>query len=664
MKPAKKIALLGFDCALTNLVRKHIAEGIAPNFKKVFENGTVADNCLVPFPTITPPNWTVMATGAWPGTNNVTDFWRHVPGTTPEGANTHSSFNWDYVASESIWEAAETIGKKSIILNYPMSFNAQKKLKHGVVVGGGSLTPGVYMDTQVTSDYKGIERDPAMPQSFTFCEDVLISTDIYANNSVRVKFTDAKDWLNVPDMGDDPLEATYEMPFTNSIFNIGTTYATWHVLVRDMGAGYGVVSLSPSKDFNDAFFTIKLGEWAPAFNAEGVLEKGGTKTIRLKAKLVSMTSEAESFRLYITHGMNLDGEVWCCPPEKASAMNKGDNVSTNNTGMRCMGAGWYDKDTWLEQVGIHYDWLGDTAESLLASGDWDILYSHAHPTDYIYHVLMSDLDPGTCSSPEAHAKAWELHRELYRHADRYLGRLLKMFDDDTLVVLVSDHGATPDGPYVDMRDVLGKVGLTSMQETEEPAWLAALGGINSAMKANFSKLGQRVDTARSKAIPQRSIFVYVNLQGRDPEGCVPPEDYKKVQREIIDALMAYKHPDTGKCPFMLALPKQEAEMLGLWGDQVGDVVFAVWPEYSGQHGPILPTSAYGIGTLRTLCVYYGPELGIRKGFDMQRRCNIVDLVPTFCYLTGWPLPRDVEGSVVYQIMEDPNFRPEPIRAKS
>lgn len=67
MKAAKKIALLGFDCALTNLVRKHIAEGIAPNFKKIFENGTVAENCLVPFPTITPPNWTVMATGAWLG---------------------------------------------------------------------------------------------------------------------------------------------------------------------------------------------------------------------------------------------------------------------------------------------------------------------------------------------------------------------------------------------------------------------------------------------------------------------------------------------------------------------------------------------------------------------------------------------------------------------
>ena len=55
MKSPKKIALLGFDCALTSLVRKHIDEGIAPNFKKVFEGGTVSENCLVPYPTITPP---------------------------------------------------------------------------------------------------------------------------------------------------------------------------------------------------------------------------------------------------------------------------------------------------------------------------------------------------------------------------------------------------------------------------------------------------------------------------------------------------------------------------------------------------------------------------------------------------------------------------------
>ncbi len=654
MKSPEKIALLGFDCALTHLVRKHIEEGICPNFKKIFENGTVAENCLVPFPTITPPNWTAMATGAWPGTNNITDFWRHLPGTTPEGANTHSCFNWDHVASESIWEAAEAIGKKSVILNFPMSYNAHKKLKNGVVVGGASLTPGVFLDADFVAQYKNQPRTPDV--KYTFCEDTLISTDHFPGNLARVKFVKAEDWKNVPDMGEYPLEATFQMPFSHSLYNNTTTYTTWYLLVRDMDDnGYNTVTLSPSKDFSQAFFSIKQGEWSHAFNAEGVLENGGTTPIRLMAKLIKMNEDAEDFRLYLTHAISLSGEAWCFPPEKASKLNTGNNVPTNNTGMLNLTLGWYDLDTWLEQIGIHYDWLGDAAEALMADpADWDIFYSHAHPTDYIYHVLMTELDPNTCSSKQSYEKAWQLHQLLYTFADRYLGRLLKIFDDKTLVVLISDHGAVADGPRIDMMEVLRQADMCHQIEVEMPEGLDAL---PANIRGSFAKLSMRVDTSRSRAIPQRTCYVYVNLKGRDPEGIVEPEDYEKVQREIIDVLMTYVDPATGKRPFCLALPKKEAMMMGLWGEQCGDVVYAQWPEFNAQHGPMLPAAEYGLGTLKTLCVFYGPQIGIKQGFNMQRVCNLVDLVPTFCYLTGWPLPKTTEGAVVYQIMEDINFRP-------
>lgn len=653
MKAPKKITLLGFDCALTNLVRQHINEGICPNFQKIFGGGTVAENCHVPYPTITPPNWTVMATGAWPGTNNITDFWRHIPGTSPEGANTHNCFNWEYVASESIWEAAEKAGKKSVVLNYPMSYNAHKKLKNGVVVGGGALTTGVFMDSTVVANLKGIERTPDMNTHYSFCDDLLVATDTYPGNSVKIKFESAEGWTNVDDIGDDPLEASFVQPFTSSVFAIKPV--TWYILVRDLGKGYDTVTLSPTKDFKDAFFTIKTGEWAPACDADGLLADGSVKKIRIKPKLLSMDEDsAESFRLLIPHAINTDGDLWCFPKERAAMLNKGDNISTNNTCMFGLSMNWIDLDTWMEFIGIHYDWLGDTAEALLGTGDWDIFYSHAHPTDYIYHVLMTDLDPTTCSSQKAHDKAWDCHRILYKHADRYLGRLLKLFDDDTLITLISDHGATPDGPFISPITILTEAGLTTMQEVEMPAWAAEY---PENIRSAFTNLVQKIDAKNSRALPERCCYVYVNLKGRDPEGIVEPEDYEKVQREIIHALLDYVEPKTGERPVCLAVTKREAALLGLWGEQCGDVVYAVWPEFSAQHGNILPTAAYGIGDLRTLCVFYGPKLGIKQGFSMERRCNLVDLVPTYCYLTGWPVPKDVEGSVIYQILENPNFRP-------
>ncbi|MBL7212763.1 MAG: alkaline phosphatase family protein [Desulfobacteraceae bacterium] len=650
MVSPKKVAVLGFDCALTPLVDKHIEEGILPNFAKVFKNGVVCDNCLVPYPTITPPNWTSIATGAWPGTHQVTDFWRHEPGTTPDGAHTHSNFNWDNVEAESIWEAAEKAGKKCVVMNYPTSYNVHKKLKNSVVVGGAALTPGVFMDEDLAAKIMGVERKPGTSFKYSFCSQTMVSTEPYPMG-VKVELVDAEGWTNVDDLGDDPLEFSFRHPFTDTVFDPEPT--TWHVLVRDPGEGYEDLTLSPSKDFSQAFCTVKNGAWSKAANAVIQLKDGSSKEIRFMVKAIKIEGDASEVTFYVTHALPTDGTYWCHPNQAAARLNKGDNVATNNAGYFNLALGWIDEKTWLEIVSIHYDWLGDTAEALLGEGDWDVFFMHSHPTDYIYHHLMTDLDPNTCASPERYEEAWDIHRELYRRADRYLGRLLDLMDDDTLVILISDHGATPDGPGVNTYRVLNEAGLSYKHKVEDAEWLQSL---PANVRGAFRALQETVDTSRSKAIASRACYVNINLKGRDPEGIVEPEDYETVQREIIDAMMTYVHPKTGKRPFALALPKKEAMMMGLWGDQVGDVVYAFWPEYSGQHGNILPTSDYGLSTLKTLCVYYGPKVNVKEGLRLQRVCNIVDVVPTICYMTGWPLPEHAEGAVVYQMMKDPNQR--------
>jgi len=46
-----------------------------------------------------------------------------------------------------------------------------------------------------------------------------------------------------------------------------------------------------------------------------------------------------------------------------------------------------------------------------------------------------------------------------------------------------------------------------------------------------------IDWSRTKAFPLEPCHahIFVNLQGRDPDGIVDPMDYEKVQEEIIDA---------------------------------------------------------------------------------------------------------------------------------
>ncbi|RKY64317.1 MAG: hypothetical protein DRQ08_07905, partial [Candidatus Latescibacterota bacterium] len=135
--------------------------------------------------------------------------------------------------------------------------------------------------------------------------------------------------------------------------------------------------------------------------------------------------------------------------------------------------------------------------------------------------------------------------------------------------------------------------------------------------------------------------------------------YEKVREEVIRALYDYTDPETGKKPIALALKREDARIIGLYGDRVGDIVYAINPEFGGQHGPHLPTARFGLGDLRGLFVMAGP--GVKKGVVLERTVRLEDIVPTICYLAEIPVPRDAEGGIIYQALEDPDLKLDELR---
>jgi predicted AlkP superfamily phosphohydrolase/phosphomutase len=166
--------------------------------------------------------------------------------------------------------------------------------------------------------------------------------------------------------------------------------------------------------------------------------------------------------------------------------------------------------------------------------------------------------------------------------------------------------------------------------------------------------GLKIDWSQSKAAPQRAVHVYVNLKGRDPQGIVEPEDYENVRQEIIDAYLAYIDPETGKRPFAMALRREDARPFGCYGDGVGDVIYAIYPWFGGQHGNHLPTAEWGIGTLKGLLVMNGPDF--KAGDTLTRTAWITDVVPTICHIMDLPMPDGAEGAILYQALKDPNSK--------
>lgn len=110
-KTPRKVMVLGVDAPIVPRVYAWAREGKLPTLQRLMAEGVYAPNCLVPHPTITPPGWTSIATGAWPGTHGVTDFDAHTPGTALD--LTHKAFDSSEILAEPIWCAAERAGKRT-----------------------------------------------------------------------------------------------------------------------------------------------------------------------------------------------------------------------------------------------------------------------------------------------------------------------------------------------------------------------------------------------------------------------------------------------------------------------------------------------------------------------------------------------------------------------
>ncbi len=632
----KKVAVIGLDCALPALIEKHVTEGHLPTFKKLIEGGVMADNCLVPYPTITPPNWASIATGTWPGTHGITDFHVHNPGTTPYNWNTVQAFSSERCKAEYLWDAADKAGKKCIVFNYPGSWPS--KMKNGIMVGGSGLSVGENRDGLI-----------GMSGRENLCSNLLITTGIYPQ-AIRSTFKAAEGWANLPNKEIEPLELEAKMHFRDAVVKPAET--TWYVLARQSGDnGYDRVTLSPTKDFKDVFCTIAVGEWSPRITTFIKMQDGTEKEAFFRCKLVELSDDAENLRLYVSAIGTTSG--WSNPPEVASQIQSETGIIGHLGGILGYALEWYDLDTFVEINDYYTKWLADAAAALLSKNVWDLFFMHAHSPDWAYHMILTEMDPALTKDEAKRKAAWDAHLRIYEAQDRMLAQLIESCDKDTLFILVSDHGAVPDGPPFDPFKILVPAGLTVLEEQQDLSAVPVTSraeGLMAEIRMGF----QKPDVNKSKCFPQRTMYIYVNLKGRDPEGVVEPQDYQKVQQQIIDALLSYVDPNTGKRPVALALSKQDARILGLYGDGVGDVIYAIYPWYSGQHGNILPAAEWGIGSLKALLTLTGP--GIRKGYRLERTCNLVDIVPTICYLMDLPLPAQTEGAILYQAFKNSDFK--------
>lgn len=117
---ANKILVLGVDGLDPRLSKKLMDEGRMPNLQRLYENGACREDMVLQgnMPTITPPMWTTLATGACANTHGITCYWGQHP-TRPDLLV--YNFSSTRCKAEQVWNCFVEAGKKTLIWHWPGS---------------------------------------------------------------------------------------------------------------------------------------------------------------------------------------------------------------------------------------------------------------------------------------------------------------------------------------------------------------------------------------------------------------------------------------------------------------------------------------------------------------------------------------------------------------
>jgi predicted AlkP superfamily phosphohydrolase/phosphomutase len=354
---------------------------------------------------------------------------------------------------------------------------------------------------------------------------------------------------------------------------------------------------------------------------------GGTVPGLFRLKLQDLDPGAGLFRLYVT---DICRPTWLEQPAGVLGDTaRFTGLPTPGVGWDSLGLGCIDIDTFVELTAMATAWLADVCSALLRERPWRLFCAHFHAVDSFYHLCSAKLDERTTPDPAERRRYEAAEVAVYRQMDEAVGRLLAAADARALVALVSDHGAKPAGARVPLRDILAGAGLL------------ATGGEGGGDLAS-------IDWERTLAAPQGSCYVRVNLAGREPQGVVPAIGFEDVRMRAMRAMRDYRDAETGLCPFSLVVPKEEAAVLGLHGDGVGDIVYAVREQFADEHGQMLPedTRAAGAWGMRSLCLFSGS--GIRPGSVVEDPVTLMDVAPTVCDALGVSAPLQADGRSVLE----------------
>jgi predicted AlkP superfamily phosphohydrolase/phosphomutase len=334
---------------------------------------------------------------------------------------------------------------------------------------------------------------------------------------------------------------------------------------------------------------------------------------------------------------------------------------------------------------------------LMEKKEWDFFFLMFKYTDSVQHIYWKFWDPTHPAYPGPNEFEDAMLR-VYGEVDRFLGELLDRIDDDTTLLVFSDHGFMPIHTFIYMQNWLASEGFLTMKKKEQRrlnlllaahergfrrdnlvgwlkrhnlAWLPKLFPEKVKNKVPASRLKMNefagfVDWKKTRAyqVAEAGRGVNLHVQGREPLGMVPAAgpEYDRLRDEIIARLKALRDPNTGET-VVDQIWKKEDVYSGPYLADAPDVLIELKKGYCFAEGfgrGIFTKSAQkpfdksANHELEGILFLHGPA--VRAGFDQSALApgdapSVMDVTPTLLYAMGLPVQQNMDGRALVELYD-------------
>ena len=648
----KKVLILGIDGMDPQLAQKFMAEGELPNMQRLMEMGDFKP-LITSIPPQSPVAWSNFITGANPGKHGIYDFIHRNPETyapylstsKTEEADEDDSFVlgtrviwteggaakllrhgrpwWEYLADNGIWQRVFKIpsnfppyegdgwsgagmGTPDMLGTYgTFTYFTDNPPDHAEEIGGGTIVPVYPTSGRIKTKFVGPTNIFKLDERRPY---------LGSGESKRRNYEPSEVPLDIYIDPDNPV-IKIELQDQEIILEEGE-WSGWVPIVFEM--------------------------WSPVVEANGIV-RFYLKEVRPDFKLYASPINMDP--------TNPDIPV-TNPPEYAQQIAE-DIGYYYTQGM--------PEDTKARQADLDILNDGELFDQMMLVHEEDLKMFDWHLDQFEDGVLFyyfSSLDLGTHMFWRLHEKDHPAYdpvwaeklgdpvKTLYKKMDDVVGKAMDRVDDNTTLIVMSDHGFASWKRTFQINTWLHENGYLKLKPDVKMEDVDLFRDKNTWQFA--------VDWSRTTAYALGINGLYINLRGREEYGAVPIDEMRTYADEIAEKMIEYTDAETGQQPVIEVFKSYEV-FHGDYTDTAPDLIIGFKRGYRGGDDSALgklPKEIVSVNESSWSGDHCMATREVPGAIISNRKIKkadpaLIDMGPTILSIFGVPVPEQMDGKNIF-----------------